>query len=516
MGLRFRLLLIGVLLGQPVGAEAPAGAIDWLNEAINNPPEFTTAPETPPLVSVDDIASEKKGLQPVSPNAAGLLAPNVTGLPVDMWGDTKPGEIVQALQGFPRQGLPAVHQLFRHILLAQADPPVDPDPDALVLQARVSRLFDIGALDPAEALLTLARPETPSLFAPSFDIAILTDRTLEVCKLLQDVPAITNDIAARVYCLARGGDWNAAAITLSLGATIGAIDDIREQELLWFLDPVMFEDAAEPPIPDPLQAFDFVLRETLALPRPGGLLPLPYIYQDTSESTPPRIRMEASERLVRSGAIPSNVLFLAYRNGKPAASGGVWARQQAIQALDAALAQSDPAEIARAIDVAVPLMRHNGLLPAMASEYGRQIAALPYDPAFGDSLGTMLDLAFLDDRPAPDLQKHIGDDPYRTLAADIVSGGKLDQIADPDAIMRAITQAFGESAPESPKSLLYSKLLLEGRVAQAILASSGPLSFGAAADPGDIETGLYVLIKADQSAEARRIAVQILLLRGDI
>ena len=80
------------------------------------------------------------------------------------------------------------------------------------------------------------------------------------------------------------------------------------------------------------------MREAVGLPRPPGPLPLAFLHMDLDEHVPMRIRAEAAERLVLSGAVAAPALFAAYRSGEPAASGGVWDRAQAVQALDAALA----------------------------------------------------------------------------------------------------------------------------------------------------------------------------------
>ena len=196
----------------------------------------------------------------------------------------------------------------------------------------------IGALVEARALIDAAGPETPELFRRWFDIGILLDDAAEPCAALRQNPSLSPTLPARVFCLARGGDWNAAEITLTLGQEVGSIGDEQQALLARFLDPALFEEEPEPPVPAPLTALDFLMREAVGMPRPPGPLPLAFLHMDLDEHVPMRTRAEAAERLALSGAIAAPALFAAYRSGEPAASGGVWDRARAVQALDAALA----------------------------------------------------------------------------------------------------------------------------------------------------------------------------------
>ncbi len=510
--MRRALALVAALIALPAHAQAPISAIGWLSESIKNPPPFEIAPESPPLVpTLSPEIVQKKYLMEVSPDAIGLLAPSVTGFPANMWGDMSVREVAKALRDFPREGPPEARQLFQRILLAQANPPHGDQQDGVVLKARVKRLFDIGALDPAEALVTLNRPLTRSLFDITFDIAILTDRTLKVCQALAEAPALSDDLSQKVYCLARSGDWNAAAITLSLGGTIGAIPPEREQLLIRFLDPEMFSDSPDPVLPDPLTPLDFVLREAVLLPRPPGPLPLPYLYRDTAPTTALRLRLEATERLVKSGALPASLLFSAYRTGSPASSGGVWGRQHAVQALDAALQSGTPAKIAAALGESLQALDEAGLLVALAGEYGESLAKLPYDPAYQPITDDTVDLVHLANLTAPDWEHHTTRAPRRDLAQQLVQHAPL-KADGTDALTQAIAGALSGDAPDSPDTQRLLELLAKGNTAQAILGALERLSSGAAGDPGSIGTGLYILKQAGQEGAARRIAVQILLL----
>ncbi len=494
-------------------AQAPLSAIGWLSDNIKNPPEFQIPPDTVPLVTplVQEI-SIKKGLTPVSPDAIGLLSPAVTGFSAALWGDMLADDIADLLIDFNDEGPPEARSIFRRILLAQANPAPNDAQNGLVLQARVARLLNIGALDAAEALITLAPATNPQIFQQKFEIAILTNRTSGVCEILKSTPAISVDLSARVYCLARSGDWNAAAITLSLGAGIGAIDPDREELLIHFLDPELFEGEPDPIPPNPLGVMDFVLREAVLLPRPTGLLPLPYLYRDIGTRAPLRAKLEASERLVMAGSLPSNLLFAAYREGKAASSGGVWGRANSVQMLDKALAEGDAAETSVAISSTYDAFANAGLLNALAEEYAETLSTLEYSPEYTGAKLQVLDLLHLANISNMSWVDSAVLGENRRLALAIVTQAPL--IIDPagSALQQSIVNGLNGPLPESPAAARILNLLEENRQGQAILASLRLLSSGALADPEGVRTGLYVLVSAGQSAAARRIAVQILLL----
>ena len=421
-------------------------------------------------------------------------------------------EIADMLDKFPNEGTPESKRLFRRMLLAQTNPAPDDVQNGLVLQARVSRLLEIGALDAAEALIKLAPVTNPQVFQQKFDIAILTNRTTSVCKTLKSIPAISDDLSARVYCLARGGDWNAAAITLSLGAGIGAIDPAREEMLIRFLDPELFEGEPDPIAPDPLGIMDFVLRESVLLPRPSGLMPLPYLYRDIGKRAPLRSKIEASERFVVAGSLPANLLFAAYREGKAASSGGVWGRAKSVQNLDTALANEDMRNISQSIVVIYDAFAEVGLLDALAEEYADMFSGLKYSAGYTGSKSQILDMQHLANNSDVNWSNNIVLDDTKQLALAIVTKAPL--IINPagSAMQRSIVNGLNGPIPDSSTATQMLKMLEDGRQGQAILASMRLLSSGAMADPEGVRIGLYVLSAAGQSAVARRIAVQILLL----
>ncbi len=513
MRLFFPALTLLVYIGASAQAQAPLSAIEWLTESIKDPPNFEIQSESEPLIELlAQAISVKKGMAPVSPDAIGLLSPAVTGFSADLWGDMPAPDISDLLSDFPNEGTPEAKNLFRRLLLAQANPAPDDIQNGLVLMARVNRLLEIGALDAAEALIAFAPTSNAQIFQIKFNIAILSGRTRDICNTLATTPAISDDLSARVFCLARNGDWNAAAITLSLGAGIGGISAEREEMLIRFLDPKLFEGAADPPSPDPFGIMDFVLREAVFLPRPSGLMPLPYLYRDIGEHAPLRSKMEASERLVMAGSLPSNLLFAAYREGKAASSGGVWGRANSIQMLDEALEAGSADDLVTAVIAAYANFADAGLLLPLAEEYADVLSALEYSPLFAKARLAVLDLLHLANVSNISWSETAILNGSRQLALAIVTHAPL--IIDPEgkAMQQSLIKGLNGPIPDSPAASRLLNMLEDREPGQAILAALRILADGALADPEGVRNGLYLLVSAGQSSAARRIAVQILLL----
>ena len=61
----------------------------------------------------------------------------------------------------------------------------------------------------------------PEPFRRWFDIALLIGREDRACDIMLETPQIAPTFPARIFCLARSGDWNAAALSLRTGETLG-------------------------------------------------------------------------------------------------------------------------------------------------------------------------------------------------------------------------------------------------------------------------------------------------------
>lgn len=496
------------------GAE-PRSAIPWLSESIEidrTPPPGRPTNLGPPLPT-DPVGGEitVTPLGDVSRDAIGLLAPEQTGLPSSLWGPVPADEVQQLIADHPDQGVPAARALFHTLLLAEADPPLGGAEGTGLLVARIDRLLEIGALDEARALIDKAGPDTPDLFRRWFDIGLLLDQAQEPCAALRQNPSLSPTLPARVFCLARGGDWNAAEITLTLGQQVGSIPPAQEALLARFLDPEIFEEAEEPPIPDPLTPLDFLMREAVGLPRPAGPLPLAFLHTELGEHVPMRQRVEAAERLAISGAIAPAALFEAYRAGAPAASGGVWDRAAAVQALDKALATGsvDPGAALVAADAA---LSPRGLRVALAAAMAPQLLALDPTTLAPDVRATLFELLLLADDQAA-AARAAGQEPDGRTIALLAIASEAPAAPVSTALEPALAGALAgltDRTPADDRATRLTGLVSAGQPGEAVLGALAILRSG----PDDVpalRAALMTLVAAGQTKAARQIALQVLL-----
>ena len=96
------------------------------------------------------------------------------GLPRTLWGASRSADLARSLAAVPADTLPAIRRLLYAILLAELAAPSDAgDPQETLFLARVDKLLDLGALDPALALLEQIDKPKPETFRRWFDISLL-------------------------------------------------------------------------------------------------------------------------------------------------------------------------------------------------------------------------------------------------------------------------------------------------------------------------------------------------------
>ncbi len=512
-GLTAAALATAALAGQRPGhAAEPRSAIPWLSESIeigNTPPPPSRAMSG--RVQPGDDVITVTPLGDIRRDAVGLLPPERSGFSRTLWGDGTAADVRGMVLDHPDQGVPETRALFHRLLLAEADPPAGAGSGDSVLVARVDRLLGIGALEESLALIQLAGPETPELFRRWFDAGLLLDRSTEPCAALRQNPSLSPTLPARVFCLARGGDWNAAEITLTLGQEVGSIPEAEQALLARFLDPDLFEGEEEPPIPEPLTPLDFLMREAVGLSRPPGALPLAFLHPDLDPHAPMRGRIDAAERLVLSGAVGHPELFAAYRSGVPAASGGLWDRAAAVQALDAGLEAGDPEALGPLLRAADAALSARGLRVALARTYSERLSQLDPSALPAEARPTLAELLLLGG--AVDAARHaagpVPDARFAALLA--VAGAGQPPATDPGELCTAALSGLAAAAPGDDREARLAGLLEGGQQGQAILAALGLVQGGGAVDPPALRAALFTLSRAGQQASARTIALQTLL-----
>ncbi|MFL2801671.1 MAG: hypothetical protein ACJ0DD_02775 [Paracoccaceae bacterium] len=318
-------------------ANDPRSSINWLAEKINDPPVFYTNPSLNFNNINDDI--EKLNLPGISKNSIGIFPSIKIGIDSDVWKNSNELEISQLLGKIDISDLYYLNRLLKRILLIEADPPIIVNgkefSGTFFLRARILKLIQIGALDDAEALLLDADPSTdPKLIDLWSKISFLTFRFDKFCNSVLKSHFLFIDPAHKIICLARSGDWNAAALSLATYSSINEIESDYEKLLINYLDheaelEITNKDlcSIDKPILVYLCNFSNVGVKNLSSDAK-------YLYNDLGRSKSIRSRIIASEELVKSGALNPNILFSIYKVKQPSTSGGVWARAKLVQDLE--------------------------------------------------------------------------------------------------------------------------------------------------------------------------------------
>lgn len=481
---------------------APLSVIPWLSETLDRPDPAPVAPSAP--VAVTPLP-DRGGITVVplgAPDraATGLISAQRAGLPSDLWQGTDPIKLANLLHAMPVHYQPALQEAFSRLVLTEAAPPKG-GRDALLL-ARIDALLIRGALEPAQALLERAGPDTRDLFRRWFDILLLSGTEDRACATLAAKPELSPNYETRVFCLARSGRWHTAALTLETATALGRVSPDMRDRLARFLDPEIFEDEPMPPLPDPITPLDFRLLEAVGEPVPTSRLPLAFAQTDLRHIIGWKSQIEAAERLARSGALATNRLLGIYTARKPAASGGVWDRVAAVQALDIAITAGHPDVVAARLPAAMDAMRAAGLEAVLADLFGARLARLDLPPQSAQIAHTM---ALIADAPT---RLPVNALPARLAFATALARNEQPESPPNDALAGALGAGLmREDVPER-----YAALLARKQWGEALLRALDTLSDGALTDPLDAGDAIALMAQAGLDDLARQAAVQILLL----
>lgn len=500
MSISARSAAVFVALVLPAHAEDPMSAIDWLSDSITEP-VVVAEPDIAEGVPTSEITTVR--LDGPRPDAVGLLPPSVTGLPARLWGPGDPQEIAKLIEAEAVDTLPSAQALLTTILLAEAELPSGATTSGELLSARVDKLLDLGLVEEASALLERAGASTPELFRRAFDVSLLLGREDGACTEMRARPDVAPTFPARIFCLARGGDWNAAALTLGTTRALGQITPEEEALLSRFLDPDLYEGegALQPPArPTPLT---FRLYEAIGEPLPSSALPRAFAHADLRATTGWKAQIEAAERLARTGALDPNRLFGLYTERRPAASGGVWERAKVIQALDKALEAGDADAVAAAIGPAWEEMSEVGLVPVLAAFFGQKLTEISLS---GEASALAFQLALLSPVYEEAAAQRMPLDRDEELLIAIARGLPPPRLEGPSRLA-LVGLSQGALPPAEAANLINS-----GRLGEALLIALGDLSGGMSGDPRRMSSALATFRTVGLEATARRAALEYLIL----
>ncbi|MEZ5725589.1 MAG: hypothetical protein R3E47_10960 [Paracoccaceae bacterium] len=518
-GLGALLVVMGLVAGPgfaPVMAqEAPLSANDWLKGG--RPPPGTASawrpgdPVPPDAVRLryrDDAGTDSgnvaqsaaavpvgvRRLGATDPDGAGIISARQAGLPEDFWNGTDLDTAIRMIRANP--SLPASAQITRRVLEAQLAPPAVADAGRIgeFFAARVDQLVDAGALPSARDLLQGAGHDGAGTFRRLFDLSLLLGGEEQVCRQMNLATGISTDPKARAFCLAQTGDWDAAAV-LFLGATrLGMIDPVTAELMSRYLDDASAESGDVLAPPDPIDPLAFRLHEAIGQPLPTGDLPLAYAWSDIENTSGWKAQLDAAERLARARALPAGILYQLYTAQRPAASGGVWERAAAVQALDAALATGDAARIGPALVAGFQRMEQAGLRDSFAA-----IAAPRLQPEIlqGDAAHLALWLRLWAG------ETEVARAPEDKLDASLLAlatGGQPEPLTP---ALGALAPVFAAELPPQPdpKDGIALAPALYGALADADAGTQGDITRAV--------RGVRMLRELGLIADARRVATQI-------
>ncbi len=494
-------------ISQDVDPGEPLSAIDWLSDAVRAPLVLPN-PQGDVSTNASPTSVVTTTLDAPNIDATGILPRSRMGLPADFWGNT-PSSILQALIAKQRSDLPRpIVGFLKQLLLTELAAPIDSQGNGRLFLSRVDWYLSIGALDEARALLDRAGPrDNAALFARWFDASLLTGQEEQPCRFMLNTPDLAPTYPARVFCLARDGQWDAAALTLNTGRVLGLISAQEDALLARFLDPDLFEGAPLLPVPNRITPLNFRMHEAIGEPLSLGSLPNAFAYASLSENEGWKTRITAAERLVRTGAVSAQILTDLYSERSPAASGGVWDRVEAWQQLEAALREGDAKAVGFALPAFVRTTRRVGLDQGMADLLGPKLMSLDLPPA---AKKEALRLSLLSETYETAAQSETFADIISPLLKGIATGADLPVEADgltaqETAIVAALS---GAEPPEASK-----RMIADGNLGQALLEAFQLLENGSRSDPSAIEQALSVFRALSLTDLTRRTALALLLER---
>tara|TARA_R110000787_G_scaffold188261_1_gene300065 strand:- start:740 stop:1804 length:1065 start_codon:yes stop_codon:yes gene_type:complete len=343
------------------------------------------------------------------------------------------------------------------------------------------------------------------------ELSLLVGTEDTACGALSREPHLTQDMGLGIFCAARNGDWDTAALTFGSARALSLLPRQTLDVLDRFLNPDLFEESPPLPAPRSMDPLTFRLFETIGEPLPTGPLPRTYAVADLRDIAGWKSQLEAAERLTRAGALPDNRLLGLYTDRQPAASGGIWDRVRAIQRFDTALSADSADAVAKTLPDAWNEMHNNALEVSFAALFQERLAPVALSGRAAELQARVGLLSPDYEAVAASLPESLslGDD---TALIRAVARGEVDTTTfgiPPDtALPRAIYDAFSTPRPRED----WIAMARTGRLGEALLETLYALQDGARGDSLGLRDALGTLRALGLEDTARRAALQILLL----
>ena len=400
----------------------------------------------------------------------------------------------------PAIRLPSLRSFYVDLVAAEFQAPADAMIDESFFLARVDTLMGLARFDDARFLLTEAGTSAPERFRRYFDIGLLTGTEGTACEIIRDTPDVSPTFPARVFCLARNGEWDVAAITLGTAEALGILSDQEDQLLMRFLDPDLFEGDPVPPA-DIMSPLLFRLYEAIGERPTTDNLPVAFVVADISETVGWKDRLGAAERLASIGAMSPEEVIEIFAQRSPAASGGIWTRVRAMQSfLNAPDGNSEA--LSQTLLPAWEAARDGGYHATLAPWFLSRIKGLDMDRAAEHAAFEIAVLAR--DWAAARVWSSSRPEDAELLA---LGTGNPSQLAATNPLAVSVRQSLA-GLPPSPS---IRAELNSGRAGSVLLDAIAVLADGPDADPRSVGDALAVFVALGLDDLARQVSVELLL-----
>ena len=483
--------------------DAPLSAIDWLSNSVDVAPDpqvisdqpLATLPDSVTVLPLDAPTADDAGLKPASD----------LGLDPGFWGRSSASDLAWALIDLPdsSEAPPSTTRFLRELLVTEFRAPIDAAIDDQFFLARVDRLLALGQLDLAQDLISKAGPIEPNRFRRAFDIALLRGEETEACRVIEETPDLSPTYPARIFCLARLGQWDVAALTLGNAEALGILTPEENQLLLHFLDAELFEGEPVPPPPPVPSPLLFRLYEAVGEQISTDRLPVAFAFSDLGSTSGWKARLRAVERLAAVEALPFDRLIEVFSERKPAASGGVWERARALQALLRAVETDKDARINATLSSAWVAAKQVGYATAFAGWVtpnldGRELSGRGKDAAFEIALRA----------GQPDIAQQFAAESAEDAFLLSLATGQGGQAPGGNLLNQAVRRGLVALSPGPT----FEALLADDRRGEALFRALGHLKRGAGGNPQATQDSLALLKKLGLGDLARQVAVELILM----
>lgn len=483
---------------------APLSAIDWLSNSVELEVAEPAEPDEPIAAVPEEI--RVLPLDATVPDNVGVTDGADIGLDPGLWGRSSAAVLARSLAALPvtEDAPPSLERFVADLIGARLDPPIDAVVDDSFFLARIDKLLALGHLNTASVLIEEAGATDPQRFRRAFDIALLNGTETHACRIVEETPDLSPTYPARIFCLARLGQWDVAALTLGNAETLGILTPQEDALLLHFLDPELFEGEPlpQPPrVPSPLL---FRLYEAVGERIPTDPLPIAFARADLSDTVGWKARLRAAERLTAAGSLPFESMLEVYQEREPAASGGVFDRVEALQTLLQSTETQGNDRIVRTLPSAWIAAKSAGY----EAQFARWIAPL---------LGEM---------NISNQTQHLAFE-IALLAGEAKLAANFANTSTQDQFLLALAEGRGVSSGSNPLNravirglsafgpgATYDALIRDDRQGEALMRALSQLSSGAAGNPDATARSLALLRKLGLEALARQLAVELVLMEG--